>query len=158
MSALILFAICTFANVVLGTIKSVMTIRGSKLSAAFWNALSFGLYSYIVILTATADLTTIEKIITTIGCNLIGVYLVKYVEEKMRKDKIWKFELTIPEEFTEEFHYVCSLYSLSHNYIENIGKYTIFNIYAKSQEESKKVKEIAAKYDAKLFATETKLI
>ena len=79
-SAFVLFVVCTFANVVLSTIKSVATIKGGRFTAAFWNALSFGLYSYIVVLTAESSITTFEKVAITIVCNLIGVYIVKWVE------------------------------------------------------------------------------
>ena len=78
--ALLIFIGCTFANVIISTIKSVMTIKGGKINAAIWNALGYGLYSYIVIITATAPITTLEKVLITVGCNLIGVYGVKLVE------------------------------------------------------------------------------
>ena len=87
-AAIIIFVACTLLNVVLATIKSVMTIKGSKASAAVWNALSFGLYAYIVILTANAPITTFWKVFITASCNLVGVYGVKLVEERMRKDKM----------------------------------------------------------------------
>lgn len=157
-SAFILFVVCTFANVILGTIKTVATVNGSKFSAAFWNAMSFGLYSYIVIMTANADLTTAEKIFITIGCNLVGVYLVKLFEQRLRKDKVWKFEVTVNSEFTDEVHELCNLYNLSHNYIDNVGKHTIFNIYAQNQAQSEVVNDIVKRFNAKSFATETKLM
>lgn len=31
------------------------------------------------------------------GCNLIGVYVAKYIEEKIKKEKLWKIEISIPE-------------------------------------------------------------
>ena len=100
-TAIIIFIVCTFANVIISTIKSVMTIKGGKVAAAVWNALAFGLYAYIVVLTATAPVSTIWKVAITAGCNLIGVFCVKLVEEKLRKDKIWKLELTVRNEFTD---------------------------------------------------------
>ena len=158
MTAFILFTVCTFANVILGTIKTVATVNGGKLNAAFWNAMSFGLYSYIVIMTANADLTTLEKILITVGCNLVGVYLVKLIEERLRKDKVWKFELTIDEDLTEDVDDLLTQYQLSHNCYEHIGNKTVFNIYAKDSAQSKIVMDIANRYNAKTFATETKLM
>lgn len=155
--ALLIFIVCTAVNVIISTIKSVMTIKGSRFSAAFWNAASYGLYSYIVVQTANSNISTMAKIIVTVVCNLICVYGVKMFEEKLRKDKVWKFELTIPKEFTSEVHELCENYGLSHNYIENIGKYTIFNIYALNQSESKIVTDLAKRFNGKTFAAETKL-
>ena len=44
------------------------------------------------------------------------------------------------------------------NYIENVGKYTLFNVYCATQEESKAVKEFAKMCNAKYFVTETKTL
>ena len=160
MKMLVIFALCTLLNVVLATIKSVMTIKGTKISAAFWNALSFGLYSYIVILTATADLSTLEKVIVTVICNLIGVYCVKLAEEKMRKDKIWKVEMTVKN---DEFNLIAGFMhgalneaDIPNNYIE-AGKYVIFNCFCATQADTTKALEIGKIYNAKMFASETKL-
>ena len=157
-SILFIFAGCTAANVILGTVKTLMTIKGGKLNAAIWNALSFGLYSYIVVLTANAELTTATKIIVTIICNLICVFGVKWVEEKLQKDSLWKFEITINKEHTETFKTILDGLNIPNNYIDNIGKYTIFNVYSKSKEESKLIHELTEKYKGKSFASETKLI
>lgn len=156
MKMLIIFALCTLLNVVLSTIKSVMTIKGTKMSAAVWNALSFGLYSYIVILTATADLTTLEKVIVTVVCNLIGVYGVKWVEEKMRKDRLWKIEMTVRNGFAETMHHDLTLEGIPNNYV-NAGKHTVFNCFCETKQDTEKVLRIAKAYDAKTFATETSL-
>lgn len=160
MKMLIIFALCTLLNVVLATIKSVMTIKGTKISAAFWNAMSFGLYSYIVILTATADLTTLEKVIVTVVCNLVGVYGVKWVEEKMRKDKMWKVEMTVTDDgygFTAPMlHGILEDANIPNHYV-TAGKHIIFSCFCATQADTKKVLEIGAKFNAKTFASETTL-
>lgn len=160
MKMLFIFALCTLLNVVLATIKSVMTIKGTKVSAAIWNALSFGLYSYIVILTATADLTTLQKVIVTVVCNLIGVYCVKLVEEKMRKDKIWKLEMTINNGDSgfaaAAMHGALNSANIPNNYVE-AGKYAIFNCFCATKADTEKALEIGKIYKAKTFASETKL-
>ena len=170
-TAIIIFIICTLLNVVLATVKSVMTIKGTKISAAIWNALSFGLYSYIVVLTATAPITTLMKVIITIGCNLVGVYGVKLVEEKMRKDKIWKIEMTVKNTecnsvtadtygalfVATAMHYALNEANIPNNYIE-AGKYAIFNCFCATKADTEKALEIGKTYQAKTFATETKLV
>lgn len=156
MKMLLIFALCTLLNVVLATIKSVMTIKGTKISAAIWNALSFGLYSYIVILTATADLTTLEKVIVTIVCNLIGVYGVKWVEEKMRKDRLWKIEMTVKTADADMMHTALNGAGVPHNFME-VGKHTVFNCYCESKPQTDDALKIGKILDAKTFAAETKL-
>lgn len=153
---LYLFIICTFANVVLSTIKSVMTIKGGKVNAAIWNALAFGLYSYIVVLTATAGISTFGKVAITMGCNLVGVYGVKLFEEKLRKDRLWKIEMTVRNGFAETMHHDLTLEGIPNNYV-NAGKHTVFNCFCETKQDTEKVLRIAKAYDAKTFASETTL-
>ena len=157
--AVILFIVCTFANVILSTIKSVMTIKGGKINAAIWNALAFGLYSYIVVLTATAPVSTAWKVIITAACNLVGVFCVKLVEEKMRKDKIWKLEMTVNNEngfIAAAMHGALNGANIPNNYIE-AGKYAIFNCFCATKADTDRALEIGKTYSAKTFASETKL-
>lgn len=156
MNFMILFILCTFANVILSTIKSVMTIKGGKVNAAVWNALAFGLYSYIVILTANAPITTLEKILITAGCNLVGVFCVKLVEEKLRKDKIWKLELTVKSEFTDKLHEMLTLNEIPNHYF-TAGKHTVFNCYCETKKQTDIVMNCGKAFEAKTFASETKL-
>lgn len=159
-TALLIFIGCTFANVIISTIKSVMTIKGGKVSAAIWNALSYGLYSFIVIMTATAEITTLEKVLITVFCNLIGVYGVKLVEEKLRKDRLWKIEMTIKNDAygvnAAAMHDALSAESIPNNYVE-AGKYAIFNCFCATKADTDKALEIGKQYSAKTFASETKL-
>ena len=156
MKMLLIFALATLLNVVLATIKSVMTIKGTKLSAAFWNAMSFGLYSYIVILTATADLTTLEKVVVTVVCNLIGVYGVKWVEEKMRKDKMWKLEMTVLFSEASEMHKELTAANIPNHYTD-AGRHAAFSCYCATKADTDAALAIGEKYNAKTFAAETHL-
>lgn len=154
-----LFILCTFTNVVLSTVKSVMTIKGGKVSAAIWNALAFGLYSYIVVLTATAPISTLGKVLVTVGCNLVGVYGVKLVEEKMRKDRLWKIEMTVKNDYgmvAAAMHGALNEANIPNNYVE-AGKYAIFNCYCATKADTENAVTIGANYGAKYFASETTL-
>lgn len=155
---LILFIICTFANVVLSTIKSVMTIKGGKMSAAIWNALAFGLYSYIVVLTATAPISTLGKVLVTIGCNLVGVYGVKLFEEKLRKDRLWKLEMTIKDNgfSAAAMHGALNEANIPNNYVK-AGNYAVFNCFCATKADTDKALEVGKIYNAKFFASETTL-
>lgn len=157
MNTFLLFVICTFANVILSTIKSLMTIKGGKVKAAIWNALSFGLYSYIVIMTANAPITTLEKILITIGCNLIGVYSIKLLEEKMRKDRLWKIEMTVNISNADNLHKALTDAKISNSYIL-AGKHAVFSCYCDTKKETDTTLAIGAQFGAKTFATETKLV
>ena len=156
--AILIFIICTLANVVISTIKSVMTIKGGKVSAALWNALSFGLYTYIVVLTATAPVSTLWKVIITAACNLVGVFCVKLVEEKMRKDRLWKVEMTIVDNgFTAAaMHGALNEANIPNHYF-SAGKHAVFSCFCNTQADTTKALDIGKIYNAKTFASETTL-
>lgn len=149
------FVVFNIVNVIIQTIKSIVTIKCNKWVAAVVNAIAYGLYTYIVVLTAS-NLDLWFKITVTATANLVGVFVVKWVEEKRRKDKLWKVEITVPSKWTNAVHF--DLKDVPHNYIEGLGKYTLFNFYCATQKESAKVKAIVEQYGAKYFASESKIL
>ncbi len=152
---LIIFIILNVVNVIIQTVRSIATIKCGKTAAAIVNAIAYGLYTVVVVYTV-CDLPLWIKVVIVGGANLIGVYVVKWLEEKSRKDKLWKVEATISDEHTNELRKDLKNAGLSFNYILGIGKYTIFNIYCETQEDSNKAKFILSQYDAKYFVSETK--
>lgn len=155
MNLLIIFIVANILNVIIQTIKSICTIKCGKGIAALVNALAYGFYTYIVIL-MIADLPLLTKCLIVGLCNLIGVYIVKWAEERARKAKLWKVELTVRNEEAQKLHEDFERFNIPHNYIPNVGKWTIFNVYCATQKESHFTKEIANKAHAKYFVTETK--
>ena len=155
MKLLLLFIVMNILNVIIQTVKSLATIKCGKGVAATVNAVAYGLYTYIVVLTM-CDLPLLAKCLIVAAANFIGVYVVKYFEEKARKDKLWKLEATVLRGHTQALRSELDRADISHNYLENVGKYTLFNIFMPTQKESQKVKDILAKYNAKYFVTESK--
>ena len=154
MNIILLFALCTAVNVILSTIKSILTVKGGKFSASFINAITYGFYSYVIVLTSADGMPIWVKMAITAVCNFVGVYLVKWIEEKARKDKLWKVELTVPTRYTNTIDF--DLHDVPHSYIELSDKHTLFNFYCATQKESAKVKAIANQYEAKYFVAESK--
>lgn len=154
---LILFIVMNIINVIIQTIKSIATIKCGKVAAALINAGAYGLYTYIVVLTM-CDLPLLAKCLIVAIANFIGVYVVKYFEEKSRKDKLWQVQATVLRGWTKELHSKLDEADLSHNYLENVGKYTLFNIYCETQAESSKAKKILDHYQAKYFVSESKTL
>ena len=142
-------------NVILQTIKSICTVKCGKTVAAIVNAVAFGLYTVVIVYT-NADLPLIQKVIVVALFNYIGVYIVKLVAEKKRKQMLWKVEFTVLGKNTNAVANLLDLAHIPHNYIENIGKYTMFNAYCATQKQSESVKEIIKEYNAKYFVSETK--
>lgn len=154
MNTILLFALCTAVNVILSTIKSILTVNGGKISASFINAITYGFYSYVIVLTSADGMPIWLKMAITAVCNFVGVYFVKWIEEKARKDRLWKVELTVPTKYTNTIDF--DLHDVPHSYIELSDKHTLFNFYCATQKESAKVKAIANQYEAKYFVAESK--
>lgn len=157
MKLLILFIVMNVLNVIIQTVKSICTIKCGKAVAAIVNAVAYGLYTYIVVLTM-CDLPLLAKCLIVAGANFVGVFVVKFIEEKARKDKLWKVEATVRQHYTESLHRDLDIANIPHNYIDNIGKYTLFNVYCETQAQSAKAKAILGMYSAKYFVSESKTL
>jgi len=68
----IIFFIITLVNVILSTVKSILTVKASRKVAALINAIAYGFYAMVVKQMATVSTSTV--VIVTVLCNLIGVY------------------------------------------------------------------------------------
>ena len=154
---LIVFIVLNIANVIIQTVKSIATVKCGKVSAAIINAVAYGLYTIVTVyLMCELDLYLKAGIVAV--CNLVGVYVVKWCEEKARKDKLWKIEATVFDPYTKSLHCDLVAEEIPCNYIPKIGKWSVFNIYCDSQEKSKKVKALLDKYNAKYFVSESKTL
>ena len=100
---LIIFIALNIVNVIIQTVKSLATVKCGKTAAALVNAVAYGLYTVVLVYTV-CDLPLWLKVIVVGLCNLVGVFVVKFAEEKARKDKLWKVEATIPAEHTKDLH------------------------------------------------------
>mgnify|MGYP006907956824 FL=1 len=155
MNMLILFSLLTIVNVVFSTIKSIVTIKSGKTVAALISAGYYGYYNIVLIYTV-ADFPLWQKVVVTFLANLIGVWLVKWGEEKARKDKLWKVEATIDSDFEwEDLISELKECGIPCNYID-IDKYILINCYCATQRESSAVKKSLDRYNAKYFVTESK--
>ena len=159
MKFFILFLVATALNVTLSTIRSLVTIKGTKISAAVINAVCYGFYTYIIILTNGDGLSTLAKMLITAGCNFVCVYLVKWIDEKRTPEKMWKVEMAIPEicEMPPiEIKNQLELLGIGCNYTE-IGHWIVFNCYCEKCVQTDAVLDIAKKYNGKVSAYESKI-
>ena len=153
MNAILIFAIATVVNVTLSTVRAIATIKGGKWISASMNALCYGFYPLIVMLTAKGTVDIIINMGITALANFVCVWLIKFVEEKSRKDKMWKVEVAIPNKYGDALHF--HLRGLPHNYIE-VGSWIMFNCYCMTQADTKMVVDLAKEYEGKISAYESK--
>ena len=153
MNAIILFIIATVINVTLSTIRAIATIKCGKMVSAIMNALCYGFYPLIVMLTAKDTVSIVANMIITAVVNFVCVWIIKLVEEKARKDKMWKVEVAIPNKYGNALHF--DLRGIPHNYIE-VGSWVMFNCYCMTQTDTKMVVDLAKQYEGKISAYESK--
>ena len=156
MKLLIIFIILNIFNVILQTVKSICTVKCGKTVAAIVNAVAFGLYTVVIVYT-NADLPLIQKVLVVALSNLIGVYIVKWVEEKKRKEKLWAIRFTVKDNEGEKIINELENKDISYGY-DVRGKYIIFETFCNSKEETLKVKEIVKRFNAKYFISENKIV
>lgn len=157
MKLLLIFIVLNIANVILQTIKSIATVKCGKWGASFINAVAFGLYTIVVVYLNCALALWLKALIVAL-CNLVGVYVVKAIEEKARKDKIWKIETVIPVRISDEIIEIVKENKISYSLtpLFNQNKVTLA-LFAYSQQESAKIKNIFKQYTIhKYFISETK--
>lgn len=152
---LILFVVLSILNVILNTIKSIVTVKGGAWSAALINGITFFVYTYVIIYT-NCELNMHLKAIITAVINIIGVYIVKKIEEKARKDKLWLVKMTIPHKNAEEVKNALEQTEIPFSYVD-IQKYVVFDTYCYTQKDTAKVEEICKANKGKMFATENRL-
>ena len=152
----IIFALATIVNVTLSTIRSICTIKCDKWLSALSNAVCYGFYPLIVMLTANGTVDIIINMTITAVANFICVWLIKYVEEKTRKDKLWKVEMAVPchqaIEVIGRLNHIEDFIPFNYSYV---GDWYVFNCYCATKEETAFVRDLAKDYNGKISAYES---
>lgn len=156
MNLLITFILLNIANVIIQTVKSIAIIKCGKVVAALVNAVAYGLYTVVIVYT-NADLDLWIKVLVVAVANLIGVYVVKWFEEKGRKDKLWAIRFTVKDNEGEKIINELENKDISYGY-DIRGKHIVFETFCNSQKETLKVKEIVEKFNAKYFVSENRIV
>lgn len=152
---LITFIILSIINVIFSTVKSIATVKSGKIVASLLNGFYFSFYNVMIIFTV-ADFPLWQKCTITFICNVIGVFIVKSLEQRLEKDRLYKVEATVLTDYKQEVKQLLKTTDIPYNYIDDIGKYTLFNVFCATKEQSKQAKTIFQKYKAKYFIFEGK--
>lgn len=150
--ATIVFFICSLINVMLSTLKTILTVKASKGVATIINAITYGFYAIVVKQLASLDLIT--TVTVTIVTNIIGVYVSMWLLEKTKKDCLWKISVTTKDDTLVE-----KLEKFSISYVMNPVQYkkqTYYNIdvFSENQKDSSIIENILKEYKVKYNITE----
>lgn len=157
---IIVFTVCQLINVALNTAKTIIMHKEEKISSSIINAITFGFYAIIVVMTASSLPLWITIVITT-ATNLVGVYGSMWALEKFKKDKLWEIVATVGS-FDNEKYYLIAMLSkekISYNCVatDNNPNEYVFHIYSKNQKESQYIKKELDFVNAKYMVHEEKV-
>ena len=157
MELLITFIVLNIVNVILQTVKSIATVKCGKGMAAIINAIAFGLYTIVTVYTM-CDLPLMLKAGIVAVCNLVGVWVVKWLEEKARKDKLWKIEMAIPNwQNIASLSERIKMCGVSFYHID-AGDWVMFSCYCKTQSATQAMVILAKEFNGKISAYESKTL
>lgn len=155
-----LFCGLNVVNVIIQTVKSIATIKCNKYIASLVNAVAYGLYA-VVLVYMTCDLKLWVKVAVISLANLIGVFVVKVIEEKLEKEKLWKIEATVALSKENILRELLDADILSYSTVQVTSArgnqpYVVFNIYAPSKNDTRAVHKALDVVNAKYCILESK--
>ena len=162
---IIIFILCSLINVGLNTAKTIIMHKEEKISSSIINAITYGFYAIIVVMTASALDLWITILITALT-NLIGVYGSMWLLEKFKKDSLCEIVANIKVNETEldNFENYLCIHDIPYNLVKlygcdiSCGKMSFTaHIYSANQYQSEKIKFILDKVNAKYIVHEERV-
>lgn len=152
MTQIIIFTVCSLVNVILSTMKTILTVRSTRTVASLINAITYGFYAIVVKQLANLDVTV--TVVVTIATNLVGVYFSMWLMDKMKKDCLWKISVTTKDKnLAKKIENFDIEYTLSPIQYKNETYYSL-EIFSKNQKDSTIIKNILNEYKVKYNVTE----
>jgi hypothetical protein len=143
---IVVFTVCQFINVGLNTAKTIIMHKEEKISSSVINAVTYGFYAIIVVMTASALPLWITIVISALT-NLFGVYGSMWLLDKFKKDKLWEIVATVQntemDNYKQFINMVLTREHISFNCIETNkqGEY-VYHIYSENQKQSEIIKKV----------------
>lgn len=152
MTQIIIFTVCSLVNVILSTMKTILTVRSTRTVASLINAITYGFYAIVVKQLASLDVTV--TVVVTIATNLVGVYFSMWLMDKMKKDCLWKISVTTRDKsLAKKIENFDIEYTMSPIQYKNETYYSL-EIFSKNQKDSTIIKNILNEYKVKYNVTE----
>lgn len=150
------FVILNFINVLVNTARSLITIKGGKWLASIANSVCYGYYTVIIVITATYDMPLLIKCFAVAFVNFVGVFTIKFCEEKMQKEKLWVYNIIgINTEIEEKIRTFLDNTNVKYYSEELDNNYWTMTIFSETQKESALINSILNNYSVKFYAVET---
>jgi len=146
-------------NVVISTLKTVLTVKASKNVATLINCINYTINT--VIIKQITECDTWIAALVTFFTNLIGVYFALWLLDVLKKDKVWKISVTIKDiqvlyETVDILDKRNIAYTYTSVYYSKMKKGGKLEIFAKTKNESRDVKSILDSIKCKYDVVEVK--
>lgn len=146
---ILMFTLIQLINVIISTIKSILTIKAGKITASIVNAVAYGFNVIVVKQIAGIDNVWILVFVTMIT-NFIGVYISKLFLEKTEKVQLWRISASVKKEQYDNFTKDLGEKEIQYfSLLTNHNSRMACEIFSYSREESAIIKSIFDKYDVK---------
>lgn len=150
-----IFVLLNLINVILGTMRSILTVKASPTVAMLINTISFTFYSGIVKLTTSQSMIIV--LVTTALTNVIGVYVAKWLISLSQKDKLWVIEVTTNKYNLKKICQDLQCLKIQYSIFDIMNSEFInLKLYSYTQNDSRRIKKILSQYNIKYNITETK--
>lgn len=145
--ALWIFIAIQLVNVVISTIKSIVTVNGSRMSASVINAIS---YTFGAVITKLLTEQSFEvAIIVTFITNVVGVWLGKYIMDKRKPERLWTVNATVRSKEKQALEDKLKSRSIQFILLPAENDRYLYTIFARSKAESSLLQEILSGFNAK---------
>lgn len=146
---LMIFIIIQFLNVIISTIKTILTVKSGKTTAAAINAVS---YTFGAVVTKLLTQQSFEVVIcVTLLTNIVGVYLAKVILEKFPKEKFWIIMTTCKIADKDPIEKELRRRDIKYiGFLAENNRYFL-NIFSHSRAENALIKEIFGNFHTKSF-------
>lgn len=153
---LAIFVTIQMVNVVISTVKSILTVNGSKMCAAVVNSVS---YTFANVVTKMLTQQPFEVIIvTTMVTNMIGVYAAKWFMEKTRKERLWTVMATVRSDHKDDVEEALQRRSIQYTLVRAENDRWFINIFSHSKAESAMIREILHQWDIRHTIVENRAL
>ena len=153
---LALFVGLTVVNVVLQTARVIVTVKGGLFWSSLISSIAFGFYTIVIIYTV-CDLPMWMKATVTAVANFVGTYFVKYVEMKVRRDRLWMVDVVLTGHQIYAAKSYLDPWKIQYTEIPiSNSDSSQFHIYSKTQDESRHIRDLLKTYNAKYVVVESK--
>lgn len=153
---LAIFVTIQMVNVVISTVKSILTVNGSKMTAAVVNSVS---YTFANVVTKMLTQQPFEVIIvTTMVTNMVGVYVAKWLMEKTRKERLWTVMATVRSAHKDDVEEQLQKRGIQYTLVPAENDRWFINIFSHSKAESAMIREILHKWDIRHTIVENRAL